>query len=233
MFIPLYDGHPLRRIARPWVNWSLIGVTVATWAVFQSGFVIDAFQASVISFGMIPAVLFEHASLPLGYEQVPSELTLVTSIFLHGDVLHLAGNMMFLWVFGDNLEDAMGHLRYLVFYLLCGAAAAGAHALAVPVSEAPLVGASGAIAGIVAGYLLLHPNVRIWILALGRIPLRLNAGWVIGIWLALQVFNLVGSGPEEEVSWWAHIGGFAAGLVLTPLMKAREVRLFDRPAAPG
>ncbi|GGE50937.1 rhomboid family intramembrane serine protease [Agaricicola taiwanensis] len=230
MFIPLYDGHPLRYIRFPVMNWSIIGVTVLFWLVFQSGFVIDGYLSSVVSFGLIPAVLFETAVLPEGYAQVPTAVTLISSVFLHGDFLHLATNMLFLWVFGDNVEDAVGHLAYAVFYLVCGAGASLAFALMAPSTQVPLVGASGAVAGVVAAYLMLHPRVRVWVLVLARIPARLGALWVIGAWLAFQVANAFFD-PTGQVAWWAHLGGFAVGALLIPVFKRRDVPLFEWNAA--
>src|SRR4051794_732607 len=120
-------------------------------------------------FGLVPAVLFGTEALPGGLPFVPEPLTLLTSLFLHGSLFHLIGNMLFVWVFGDNVEDAMGHGRFLAFYLACGAAAGLAHAYANPESTRPLIGASGAVAGVVAAYLLLYPRVKLWGLFLGGI----------------------------------------------------------------
>ena len=131
-------------------------------------------------------MLFGTAALPQGLPLVPEPITLVTSLFLHGSFLHLAGNMLFLWVFGDNVEDGMGHARFLVFFLLCGIAACLAHCLMNPLSTAPLIGASGAIAGVVAAYLILYPRVKIWALFFGRLPLQVPAMYAIGFWFLLQ-----------------------------------------------
>jgi membrane associated rhomboid family serine protease len=158
---------------------------------------------------------------------IPESLTFITYMFLHGGWMHLIGNMLFLWVFGDNVEDAMGHGRFLVFYLLCGAAGGLAHALASPTSEAPLIGASAAVAGTLAAYLILHPRVKLWVLFLGRIPLKLSAMWVIGAWIAFQFFNVFVA-LDQETSYWAHIGGLAAGAVLIPFMRRPDVPLFDQ-----
>jgi membrane associated rhomboid family serine protease len=135
--------------------------------------------------------------------------------------------MLFLWVFGDNVEDALGHFRFLVFYLACAVAGAFAHGIAAPDSQAPLIGASGAIAGVVAAYLMLHPRVKIWVLALGRIPLRLPASIVLVLWIGFQLFMMV-AGGDDEISWAAHLGGVVAGAVLVVFMRRRGVPLFDR-----
>jgi hypothetical protein len=123
---------------------------------------------------------------------VPEEATYITYAFLHGDIFHLGGNMLFLWVFGDNVEDALGHLRFLLFYLLCAAAGALMHGLLGPDSQVPLIGASGAVAGVVAAYLMLHPRVKVWILAFGRIPLRIPAYIALGLWILFQLVMIAG-----------------------------------------
>src|SRR5690606_28141004 len=123
------------------------------------------------------------------------------------DFWHLIGNMVFLWVFADNVEDAMGHVRYAIFYLLCALGAGYAYVLSAPASQAPVVGASGAIAGVVAAYFMLHPTQKIWVLLFGRIPVRLGAIWVLGAWILFQVYSIVTAGPDDEVAWWSHVGG--------------------------
>ena len=130
----------------------------------------DALQSSAIRFGLIPGVFNGVYSLPPEYQTVPDALTLLTYAFLHGDIWHLLGNMVFLWVFADNVEDALGHLRFLLFYCLSAIGAGYVHVLATPASDAPVIGASGAVAGVVAGYVLLHPFAKVWILAVGRTP---------------------------------------------------------------
>src|SRR5512133_3257670 len=190
MFIPLYDLNPLRTIKTPRVTRALIVVTVAVFLIFESGLVVDAQMASVGMFGVIPAEFHLGAGLRSELALIPEPLTLVSYMFLHGGWVHLIGNMLFLWVFGDNVEDAMGHGRFLVFYLLCGAAGGMAHTLANPTSEAPLIGASAAIAGTLGAYLILHLRVKLWVLVLGRIPLKVSAMWVIGAWILFQFVNL-------------------------------------------
>ena len=150
MFLPLYDGVPLAYLKAPLVTRALIGACAAAWLLTGLGLMPVSENRIVAGLGVIPAVLFGTAALPQGLPLVPEPITLVTSLFLHGSFLHLAGNMLFLWVFGDNVEDGMGHARFLVFFLLCGIAACLAHCLMNPASTAPLIGASGAIAGVVA-----------------------------------------------------------------------------------
>lgn len=220
MFIPLYDQNPRVHVHRQYVTWALIAFNAFVFLVLEGGGAARSVNSAAIGFGTIPALFGTDVS-PGGYP------ALVTYAFIHGDFWHLAGNMLFLWVFGDNVEDAMGHMRFLVFYLLCAVAAALAHIAMLPTSNAPMIGASGAIAGVVAAYLLLHPHVRIWVLVLGRIPLPLRAYWVLGAWIAFQVF-MVFQIDDDGVAWWSHVGGLAAGAVLVLFMRRPGVRLFDR-----
>ena len=227
MFIPLHDQNGLRHVSFQYVTVGLIALNALVFVLFQGGADNVISDAQPVSFGLIPSVYLDTAILPSGYLELPDWATLVSYMFLHGDWLHLIGNMLFLWVFGDNVEDATGHVRFLVFYLLCGVAAGLAHVYVLPGSDSPLIGASGAVSGVVAAYLMLHPRVRIWILVLWRVPLRLTALWVLGAWIVIQV----GSAflfADDVVAWWAHVGGIVAGAVLIPFFKRRGVPLFDR-----
>jgi membrane associated rhomboid family serine protease len=225
-FIPFHDSNPLRHIKRGWVTWSLIAANCLIFLFTVSDG--DALQGSVISFGLIPAVFNNTVDLPADLQAVPDAFTLLTYAFLHGDLWHLFGNMIFLWVFADNVEDALGHWRFLAFYCLSAIGAGYVHVLAAPDSEVPVIGASGAVAGVVAAYLILHPFAKVWILALGRIPLRLSSFWVLGFWGLYQVYEVAMSEPGEEIAWWTHIGGFLTGAVLVLLLRRRGVSLFDR-----
>src|SRR5690242_6189141 len=152
-------------------------------------------------------------------------------MFLHGGWAHLLGNMLFLWIFGNNIEDALGHGRYLLFYLLCGLAAATAQIVADPASEIPMVGASGAIAGVLGAYLVLHPhaNVRVlvWIVIFVRL-VNVPAWIVLGLWFAMQLFGgLATPMAKGGVAFWAHVGGFAAGIVLILVLRPRRVALLQ------
>ncbi len=218
MFLPLHDGVPLRHLSAPVASRSLLGACTVAYLLTFWGPVGP--EWIIVGFGMIPAVFFGTEGLPEGLPYVWPELTLVTSVFLHGSLLHLLGNMLFLWVFGDNVEDAMGHVRFLVFFLLCGAAASFAHALVDPESGRPLIGASGGVSGVVAAYLILYPRVKIWGLFLKGIPLHLPAYWTIGFWFVLQ-FASAFLGGDESVGWFAHLGGFVAGAILIPFMRRR------------
>jgi membrane associated rhomboid family serine protease len=135
--------------------------------------------------------------------------------------------MLFLWVFGDNVEDALGHGRYLLFYLICGVVAGLTHVFMLPTSKLPLIGASGAVAGVIGAYLVLHPRVRVWVLAFRFIPLKISAAWVLGVWVATQV-AMVLLKQSDQVAWWAHIGGVATGALLILFMRRPGVPLFDR-----
>ena len=198
----------------------MIGACAAAWLLTGLGLLPVSEHRIVAGLGVIPAVLFGTVALPQGLPLVPEPVTLVTSLFLHGSFLHLAGNMLFLWVFGDNAEDGMGHARFLVFFLLCGIAACLAHCLMNPLSTAPLIGASGAIAGVVAAYLILYPRVKVWALYFGRLPLQVPAMYAIGFWILLQVGSAFLSG-DQDVGWFAHLGGLAAGAALTPMLRRR------------
>jgi membrane associated rhomboid family serine protease len=211
---------------------------------FPLPFELSGPDAMVGSFGLIPAVLFGTEVLPEGFPYVPAWATLATNIFLHGSWFHLIGNMLFLWVFGDNVEDAMGHLRFLLFFLLCGVIASLVHTLAafyvadaslphsfiVPAPHRPLIGASGGVSGVVAAYVILYPRVRIWALFLNGIPLRLPAYWAIGFWFAFQFVSAF-FGSDDGVGWFAHLGGFIAGAILIPLMRHRYDPILARAEA--
>ncbi|WP_425105844.1 rhomboid family intramembrane serine protease [Ancylobacter sp.] len=225
MLIPFNDDNPLEGITHAYVTWALIAVNVLVFVLVQHGYRAELDIPSAFGFGAIPAVVTHAAVLPEEYVRLPAELTLVTYMFLHGGWLHLAGNMAFLWVFGDNVEDALGHARFLLFYVLCGVAGGLAHSLAVPDSASPLVGASAGISGLVGAYLMLHPNVRIWVLMFLRVPLRVPAIWPLGAWIVFQLWSLFQSG-DEETAWWAHIAGLVAGAVLIVFLRRPGVPLW-------
>lgn len=232
MFIPLHDANRLRHIKLQYVTIGLIAINIIVYFLTSSS---DEYtvQARLLGLGYIPSVAFDKATLPAELVLVPSLLTYVTYAFLHGDIFHLGGNMLFLWVFGDNVEDALGHVRYLIFYLLCAIAGALVHGLFVPDSQAPLIGASGAIAGVVTAYLILYPRVKVWILAFGRIPLRIPAYISLGLWILFQ-FSMLFFGDGDQISWACHAGGIAAGAFLVAILRSRDVPLFEHevPAEP-
>ena len=223
MFLPLYDQAGFRHIKRPLGVYLIIGANILVFALTSA---LSALRPE-LSFGMIPAVVFGTAILPDSVLQTPAFVTPFTSVFLHGGFEHIIGNMLFLWVFGDNVEDAMGTPRFILFYLLCGWCAAMAHAIAMPHSHAPLIGASGAVSGVIAAYVLLHPHVRVYGLAMKWIPVAVKAMYVIAAWIVLQfVFAIFGGDPN--VGWWAHVGGIIAGAMLVVFFKRRGVALLDR-----
>lgn len=229
MFVPIFDDNPLRSIKHPYVNIGLIVFNALVFLVEASG--LDT--RVVASFAIVPVELIAFGPMglpargPMDALPIPEGSTLLTYMFFHGDFFHIAGNMLFLWVFGDNVEDAMGHARYLGFYLACGICAGLIHALALPTSTLPLIGASGAVAGVIAAYIILHPRVRIWVLAFRFIPLRLSAAFALGAWIATQLVMVLlpQVGP---VAWWAHIGGLLAGAILIVPLRRRGVPLFDQ-----
>jgi membrane associated rhomboid family serine protease len=221
--IPLRDENPVS--STPVVTWLLVAscVFVFVWQVSQGA---PHFNRAIFALGVIPAVLFGHAQLPSEIAMVPPAATVVTSMFLHGGWLHLAGNMLYLWIFGDNIEDRMGRFRFLAFYLVCGAAAVFAQALPAPEARVPMVGASGAISGVLGAYLLLFPRARVLVLVpFGFIlkVIRLPAVWVLGLWFGIQlVSSLLAPAGEGGVAFRAHLGGFIAGLALARLFLPRR-----------
>ncbi|HRF08907.1 MAG TPA: rhomboid family intramembrane serine protease [Xanthobacteraceae bacterium] len=228
VFLPVYDYNRLRYIKRPYVTWALIASNVLIYFLFQSGLVWNLDEMLNKLFGFMPASILAGAGRPGDVPAILAEapgIKLFTYMFLHGDLGHLFGNMIFLWVFGDNVEDAMGRFRYFLFYIACGVAAGLAHFLSAQTSQTPLIGASGAISGLLAAYLILFPRAKVWVLFFTRIPIKLRAYWVLGLYL---VFNLVMvyARNMDNVAWWAHIGGFGAGLVLVFLMRRPEIGLF-------
>ncbi|MET1416210.1 rhomboid family intramembrane serine protease [Roseibium sp. HPY-6] len=227
MFIPLHDQNQLDHVPRPYVNLAIIAVNVIVFLVLQDAGNYQTVNASSISHGLIPVVLFDIRDLAPQFQVLPDWMSLVTYAFLHGNFMHLIGNMLFLWVFGDNVEDAMGHSRYLAFYIICAIVSGLAYALLDLDSDMPLIGASGAVSGVVAAYLMLHPKVKVWVLALGRIPLRLSAQWLLGAWVLYQIYNAFAF-PESQVAWIAHVGGLAAGAILVLFFRRKGVPLFDR-----
>jgi len=188
----------------------------------------QAAEAAVYALGVIPAVLFGHETLPAGLEVVSPPATMFTSMFLHGGFMHLLGNMLYLWIFGDNVEDSMGRVRYVIFYLLCGVAAVFAQALPDPTSSVPMIGASGAISGVLGAYLLLFPHAHVLVgLPLGFYvhTWRWPAGLVLSVWFLLQLVSSLFASGDGGIAFRAHLGGFVAGLLLIPLFKRSEIPL--------
>jgi len=231
--IPLYDDNPTVRT--PYLTVGLIGLCVLIF-FWQLSLGPQGFQAAVYSFGFIPGVLFvEEVRLHPELAVVPAPLTLFTSMFLHGGIMHLLGNMLYLWVFGNNIEDACGHGRFIVFYLLCGLVAAFAQAVPDPGSQIPMIGASGAISGVLGAYLVLFPHARVHVLIpIGFFLLhqRIPAGWLLAFWFVFQLISGAMADPGAGgVAFWAHAGGFVAGMALIWLFRDRN--FIARRRVPG
>lgn len=237
--IPISDENPTVRI--PFATLLLLAAMVVVWVGIQgAGFDERTFAQSICNWGLVPGELTRSARLGSGVPITPSLAcmfnanevnwaTPVASMFLHGSWFHLGGNALFFWVFGNNVEDVMGRGRFIVFFLVCGLAAAAAHVLVSPASPVPTVGASGAVSGVMGAYLVLFPQVRVrmlfWLVFIVRIvPIP---AWIVLIWwFALQLIgglprlSAVGE-PTGGVAFWAHVGGFVAGALL--------IRLFEKP----
>ncbi|WP_337995681.1 rhomboid family intramembrane serine protease [Oleispirillum naphthae] len=228
-FLPLFDDNPTRRPA--YVTWLLIGLCVGVF-LWQSGLTDAQSRLISVQYGSIPALLLGGESLPAEYRAIPAWASPLTSMFLHGGFLHLGGNMLFLWIFGNNVEEAMGRVRYLLFYALCGYAAALFQSGLDTSSTVPMIGASGAIAGVLGAYALMYPraNVRtlVVVLVFFRIVSVPAAAILIGWFLMQTISGLqVPPGAQGGVAYFAHVGGFLAGAALIFAFKRGEVRLFQ------
>ena len=223
--IPIGDDNSGRTIT-PFINYLLIAVNVVVF-VFAQG--LGTNEAFLMSFATIPQEILHNRDIVGGGLQptpIPVYATIFTAMFMHGGIAHLAGNMMYLWIFGDNLENIMGHFKYLVFYLICGVVATLAHVYMAAFTGAglfvPSLGASGAISGVLGGYMLLFPRNNIRMLVFPFV-MRVNAFIALGLWILLQVFEGWGALGREGggVAYAAHIGGFIAGLLLVRLFAHR------------
>jgi len=210
-FIPLGDRNPRVVIGHPYVTWGLIAACVLAFIV-HSGLDPRTGHLVALRYGLIPATITGEAALSPEVAAIPPWATLITSMFLHGGVMHLVMNMLFLGIFGDNVEDAMGHGRFLAFYLICGAIAGAVHVAVLPGTTEPMIGASGAVSAVLGAYLVLHPRASVTIL-LGFLPLVLPAWLLLGLWILFQLLSAFTAG-DGGVAWWAHVGGFAAGVAL-------------------
>jgi membrane associated rhomboid family serine protease len=243
---PYKDENPTERPSV--VTVAIIIANVLAFIVLQGAGSEGAMARSVCDFGLIPGEILQTAKPGSGVElargmvcrvdAAPQYWTVLTSMFMHGGWLHLIGNMVFFWVFGNNIEDAMGHGKFLVFYLICGAAAAAAQTFVSPQSIIPMVGASGAISGVLGAYLLLYPRVRVHTLIILPIYITTVAlpAWVmLGYWIVIQTLSgVVGLREVEKggVAFFAHVGGFVAGFLLVKLFASDEV-LRRRPTQPA
>ncbi|WP_299886218.1 rhomboid family intramembrane serine protease [uncultured Ruegeria sp.] len=204
---PIRDHNPSGRT--PYVVYALMAANILIFLSY-AGIMNDA--------PLINRFYFDYAIIPARISDGVAFETFVTSMFLHGGWMHLAGNMLFLWIFGDNLEDEMGHVLFLVFYLVAGIGAGLIHVITAPESVVPTIGASGAIAGVMGGYLLLFPKARVDILLILIVYFRvftIPAFVMLGVWLGMQFLGSLSSNPDEGgVAYWAHTGGFVVGLLL-------------------
>ena len=228
--LPLYDDNPIQET--PVVTYGLIGMCIGAflWQLGQNADVV------ALQYGMIPAVLFGHAHLAPRLAAIPPWATLFTSMFLRGGWLHLGGNLLFLWIFGNNVEDLLGRARYLLLYLSCGVAAALIQAAADPLSQVPMVGASGAIAGVLGAYLITYPRANVhtlvWIVIFFWV-VTVPAWILLGLWFAMQLVSGLGVRPGSPgVAFWAHVGGFATGVFLYLLLRPRPVMLLQPQRTP-
>ena len=223
--IPISDENPAHRT--PIVTWMMLIACVAVF-FWQLSFTEPQTEAVIRRLGFTPREFFARG-FGEGAE-LGAWLTLFTSMFLHGGLIHLGGNMLYLWIFGNNVEDALGHARFLIFYFACGAGAALSQAIAEPDTTIPMVGASGAISGVLGAYVMIYPRARITvIIPMGVLlyPTKVSSVFVVGFWFILQ---LISAGLAEPVApgvaWLAHVGGFVAGALLTPLLS--QFPLFGR-----
>jgi len=236
---PVGDDNPT--LLTPWVTMGLIAVNLLTW-VFVQGLGTDPTLAkSICTLGLVPGELLQ--TVPAGIQfpiadglycvlgDTPQWSTLITTLFMHGGWMHLIGNMWFLWVFGNNIEDSMGHFRFVVFYLLVGLIASLIQMIADPQSAVPIVGASGAIGGVMGAYIMLYPRVNVHMfifLVIYITTIAVPAIYMLGYWFLVQLAGGIGSlgGQSSGIAFWAHIGGFVAGALLVLIFK--DQRLVER-----
>jgi len=228
MFLPIRDDNP--HTITPFVNYAMIAgcVAVFLWQVSLSP---QAGELAVYAYGFIPGDFFGNVEVSERVGRPPSILTMFSSMFMHGGWMHLLGNMLYLWIFGDNIEASLGHKRYFLFYLICGAAAALTQGIASPGSAIPMIGASGAVSGVLGAYLILHPrsNIKVFVLLIVFITfVNLPAWLVLGFWFVGQLMSSAAVDPSEPgVAFLAHIGGFIAGAILVFFMRQRGVQVFE------
>lgn len=226
MFLPLKDNNPLQTI-----KFQTVTLLIAVICIMVYWLEINANEYNqaimLMSFALIPVDLIQGQPIDYSVWPIFKPITLISSMFLHADIFHLSFNMLYLWIFSDNIEDAMGHWRFIAFYLIVGILAGLTHVLLYPFSNVPVIGASGAISGIMGAYLILYPNAKITVL-FGMFIKHIPAYIVLITWILLQIaYSNSGGG----VAWWVHIGGFIAGALLILPFKKKTVPLFgDRKA---
>tara|TARA_B100000575_G_C23093144_1_gene630292 strand:+ start:220 stop:951 length:732 start_codon:yes stop_codon:yes gene_type:complete len=224
---PLKDDNPTQ--TKPIITLSIIFLCILIF-LYQFSLSDSDNNQLIMIWGMKPANLFSDNLINTGGPGVL--LTLFSSMFLHGGIMHLAGNMLFLWIYGNNIEDAMGHIRFLIFYIICGLSAALLQAFVIPSSSIPMIGASGAVSGVLSAYFLLFPRAKVStlvVLVFFITVIRLPAGILIGIWFFTQLLNATTVDPNSPgVAWFAHIGGFLAGAILIPFLKRKKFKFFSK-----
>ena len=216
MFLPLHDSTTLKVIRFQTITGIIIAINLVM-IIYTSSILGGINNTSLAtSFGAVPALLTNFKVLPANLDIIPEPATLLTYMFLHANWMHFIGNMAFLWVFADNVEDAFGHVGFIVFFIICGIAAALAHTAISPHSQSPLIGASGAVSGVMAAYLVLFPKARVWVLLFLKFPIPVPAYLALIGWFALQVVSsMLPQSGDAVVAWWAHIGGFILGGAIT------------------
>jgi membrane associated rhomboid family serine protease len=228
MVMPLWDDNPLKLPKLPLVTWGLMAANVLVY-IFTASAPAEMSPA-IMNFALTPANV---TGVPINATPVPPALTFVTYMFLHANFWHLLGNMIFLWVFGDDVEEAMGPLRFIAFYIGSGIVAGLEFTASAPHSQQALVGASGAIAGVLAAYLMFRPcqkvavfvpYILLWFVI--RPVVRLDAFWVLGAWILMQFWS-ISVQTQDDVAYMAHVGGLVSGAALFPLLRYRAVRLFE------
>lgn len=226
MFLPLHDQNPVRHISFPYVTYGLMALNTLVFLIQLAHGSGRNFDQFAITFAAIPVYFFNPLA-PDRLAGLPDEMTLITYAFFHADWLHLFSNMLFLWVFGDNIEDALGHVKFTLFYLVCAVLSALVFFAFAGSDGGWLIGASGAVAGVMGAYIVLYPHARVFVLfqIVIPIPLPVPALWMLGFWAAMQVFYLV-IGDTSPVAWSAHIGGLIVGALLCIPLKRRDVALF-------
>lgn len=234
MVMPIWDHSPFKWPSPPYVMWTLIVVNFAVFFLQSGGGPAEMDHADQIA-GLIPAA-FHSVTIEGAF---PAPLTLITYQFLHANFWHVFGNMIFLFVFGDDIEELVGHWRFLAFYLACGVGGGLAFVLSAQGANTALIGASGSVAGVIAAYLMYRPCAPVTVL-LGLIPLRIRAFWVIGSWAIWQMVEAA-SRAQDGIAYWAHVGGLATGAVLflvlrppgTPLFECTQGEAVAPPPEPG
>ena len=225
LFFPFADENPTNK--KPIISWLIIFACSSIFLnqIFDPSYITEQ---NFLSFGMIPAILFGHSELSGPLKIIPPFLSIFTSMFLHGGWMHIIGNMTYLYIFGDNIEERLGKFKFIIFYLITGIVAAFSQAIMDPTSTIPMIGASGAIAGVLGGYLVLYPkaNIRVlfWFIIFIKV-IRIRAFIVLGGWIIIQFISFNGTDVNSSgVAYAAHIGGFISGILLINIMKNKTIQ---------